>query len=82
MGQMRSLLSGFTRWGMNPGWYIAAPFMILGPLAIALIYSALGNSPPGLRPGVTMSALLGITFFQFVSGPLAEEAGWRGFALP
>jgi len=54
----------------------------LGPLAFALVYGALGNPVPGLQPGWTLPLILGQLVFQLFSGPLAEEAGWRGFALP
>lgn len=80
--EVRRLLSGFTRWQVKTRWYLAAAFMILGPLAIALVYIALGNSPAGLTPGVTIPVLLGTVLYQLFSGPISEEAGWRGFALP
>jgi membrane protease YdiL (CAAX protease family) len=80
--QVKQLLSGLTRWKVGLGWYFAAAFLILGPLAIALVYGLLGNPVTGLRPGVTSSSLLGTIAFQLFSGPIAEEMGWRGFALP
>jgi membrane protease YdiL (CAAX protease family) len=80
--EVRRLLSGFTRWNVGLRWYIAAAYLFLGPLAFALIYIALGNPVSGLKPGVTASILLGQVVFTLFSGPLAEEAGWRGFALP
>jgi uncharacterized protein len=80
--EVKRLLSGFTRWKVGFGWYFAALFLLLGPLVIALVYISLGHPPVGLRPGVTVTASLGIILFQFFSGPLGEETGWRGFALP
>ncbi len=80
--EVKHLLAGFTIWKVGIRWYLAAAFMLLGPLAIALVYIALGNPPNGLQPGVTMTILLGTVFVQLFSGPLSEEAGWRGFALP
>jgi membrane protease YdiL (CAAX protease family) len=80
--EVKHLLAGFTRWKVGVGWYLAALFLLLGPLVIAMVYIALGHPPVGLRPGVTLFSLLGITLFQLFSGPIAEEAGWRGFALP
>ena len=80
--EVKRLLAGFTRWKVGLQWYLAAAFLLLGPLAIALIYIALGHPAAGLEPGVTIPSLLGIVVFQFFSGPFAEEAGWRGFALP
>jgi uncharacterized protein len=80
--EVKHLLAGFTRWKVGFGWYFAALFLLLGPLMIAAVYIAFGHPPAGLRPEVTLFALLGITLFQLFSGPIAEEAGWRGFALP
>jgi membrane protease YdiL (CAAX protease family) len=80
--EIKDLLSGFTRWRTGLRWYLAALGFLLGPLAVAVIYFALGNPPAGLAPGVTAS-ILGISFFRtLISGPLGEETGWRGFALP
>jgi uncharacterized protein len=79
---VRRLLSGFTRWKIGLRWYFAAAFLVLGPLTFALVYGALGNPVPGLQPGWTLPLILGQLVFQLFSGPLAEEAGWRGFALP
>jgi len=80
--EVKRLLAGVTRWKVNLRWYLAAAFLVLGPLAFALVYGALGNPVPGLQPGWTLPLILGQLVFQLFSGPLAEEAGWRGFALP
>ena len=80
--EVRHLLSGFTRWKVGLRWYLAAAYLFLGPLAFALLYIVLGYPASGLKPGVTASILLGQVVFTLFSGPLAEEAGWRGFALP
>ena len=80
--EIKRLLAGFTYWKVNAGWYFAALFLLLGPLVIATVYIALGHPTAGLKPGVSTLSLLGIILFQLFSGPLAEEAGWRGFALP
>jgi membrane protease YdiL (CAAX protease family) len=82
MSAVGRLLSGFTRWNVGWRWYVAAVFLFLSPLAIALVYIALGNPAIGLRPDWTIPMVLGQIFFQFFSGPASEEAGWRGFALP
>jgi membrane protease YdiL (CAAX protease family) len=80
--EVKHLLAGFACWKVGARWYLAALFLILGPVVIALAYIALGHPPVGLRPGTTIPSLLGTILFIFFSGPLAEEAGWRGFALP
>lgn len=80
--EVKHLLSGFTRWKVGFFWYFAAAFLFLGPFVIALIYIALGHPPAGLQPGWTIPLLLGKVFTQLFAGPVSEEAGWRGFALP
>jgi uncharacterized protein len=80
--EVKRLLSGFTRWKVGAWPYLAA-FALFGlPIAIALVYRAAGGAIPGVKPGLTALALAASVFFTFLSGPLAEEAGWRGFALP
>lgn len=80
--EVKRLLSGFARWNVGWRWYLAAAYLFLGPLGFALVYIALGNPIPGINPGMTFSAILAQIVFTLFSGPLAEEAGWRGFALP
>ena len=80
--EVRNLLSGFTRWRVRWVWYLAA-FMMTGfPLSIAIVYILLGNPIRGMNPDATIGSLVGLLGFTFLSGPLSEEAGWRGFALP
>lgn len=80
--EVKRLLSGFGRWKVGLFWYFAAAFLFLGPLAFGLIYGASGNPTPGIQPGTTLAIIAGQLFFNLFSGPLSEEAGWRGFALP
>jgi membrane protease YdiL (CAAX protease family) len=80
--EIKRLLSGFTRWKVGFRWYFWAAFLILGPLAITLIYRALGNPGPGIVPGETVPSMGGTILFTLFSGPIAEVMGWRGFALP
>ena len=80
--EIQRLLSGFTRWKVGFRWYFAAAFLFLAPVVIALVYQALGNSAPGPKPGETFLSMAGTVLFTLFSGPIAEELGWRGFALP
>jgi membrane protease YdiL (CAAX protease family) len=80
--EVKRLLSGFARWRVGVWWYLAALGLFLGPLAIAGVYRLLGNATPGMTPGLTGTAFAGSLLFTLLSGPVAEEAGWRGFALP
>ena len=80
--EVRRLLAGFTRWRIGRIWYVVALSTVLIPLVLGIGYVALGNEFVGPAAGITGPFLLGELFFIFLSGPLSEEAGWRGFALP
>lgn len=79
---IKKLFSGFARLKVGLKWYIAAFSLTLVPLFISLVYIVLGNPIPGIAPGTTIPFLLSSLLFTLFSGPLAEETGWRGFALP
>lgn len=79
---VKKLLAGFARWKVSVWWYFAALSLALFPLLFALGYILLGNPVPGLKPGTTIPMLLSSFVYTLFSGPIAEEAGWRGFALP
>jgi len=79
---VKRLLAGYTRWRIGWQWYLAALSMALIPLGVALVYIALGHPPRGLREGLTWGGYLVILMQGWLTGPLAEESGWRGFALP
>ena len=71
-------------WRVSIGWYAVAIGL---PIALELVTVALnvamGAHAPiwdGMRPWPT---ILGMTaLYTVFSGPLGEELGWRGFALP
>ena len=76
-------LRRIVRWRVGVQWYL---FVLLG-LPAAMVIGTL------LRPGALASfdisalpsvlAYLGaLAFMVFLGGPLGEEPGWRGFALP
>lgn len=73
-----------TRWRVEPRWYL---IVFLLPVALALISLAAGVLFGGLRPS-SYSPLLPVAYFipfflyMLVFTGLAEEPGWRGFALP
>ncbi len=77
------LLARYVRWRVPVQWYVV---VLLG-LPVAFLLSAL------LLPGALSAfqvptlafglQLLGFSLFIFfLGGPLGEEPGWRGFALP
>lgn len=78
---VRRLLQRLTTWEVEWWWYAVALLTI--PL-IELAVTAVAVDPGVLR-ALTPSALLlfpAAFAAHFVFGPLFEETGWRGFALP
>ncbi len=75
---LRELYSRIVRWRFGVQWYAV---VVLGlPLLIYLV-SRLAPEPVKFdlsTPRLVLSFLLG----QLILGPLGEELGWRGFALP
>ena len=83
---LRELGSRLIRWRVAWIWYAAA----LGiPLAVAVVTVAvnvaLGAPAPSLAELSSFSifpVVLLVRMINPVNGPVAEEPGWRGFALP
>ncbi len=82
-GGVKRLLSHFLVWRVGARWYA---LLVLTPLALTGCAVALnvligGQAPTGMDPSrwymLPLVLLSGLPF-----GPLAEETGWRGFALP
>lgn len=81
---LRAWLWRCLTWRVSPGWMVLA---FLAPLAVltlaAGMHIALGGS---MKPSPAVSHIclfVGNFFLVFlVGGPLGEELGWRGFALP
>lgn len=88
---VRSVLLPLTTWRVNPVWYFVVLFgypilivltiflvLLLGIPVPAKYYSVPSQSWYQLFPGL----LLGYVQTVLFQGPLNEEPGWRGFALP
>ena len=83
--------AGFGRWlrrslHLRVGWLwyglalLTPPLLILAALGI---HAALGGAlPPSSLQGNTLTALLVFVQITLLGGPLGEEFGWRGYALP
>jgi len=82
MPAVSKLLRGFTIWRVHLKWYLAALFLFIGPLIFALFYIMLGFEHVGIDPSLTPVTLVIAIMSTLYLGPLSEEAGWRGFALP
>jgi len=87
---IRQLLGRFLRWRVGFLWYIVTLFGIaaIGLTAIGLNTLFGGTAPSlSLPPGAPSElwyAVIPVFFLVnfFLGGPLAEEFGWRGYALP
>lgn len=77
---LRALLSQIVRWRFGFQWYL---FVLLGMPALGLGAAMLGGGKPifGLHQWYLYIPLLASRLY-LDPGPLGEELGWRGYALP
>jgi membrane protease YdiL (CAAX protease family) len=92
---LRELFSRIFKWRVGPQWYV---FTVLGVPILTFISAITGLSLTRLTPVAPadlatlfnwsgLPAAIGPWFLHFLvvflfGGPLGEEIGWRGFALP
>ena len=80
---VRRLLRRIVLWRVGLGWYL---FAFIGvPLVMtlgAIIVPGGLASLQFLGPGYVLTYLVTFVFVAVLGGPLGEEIGWRGFALP
>lgn len=80
---LKSLLSRLGEWRVGLRWYAFALFYMAAiKIAVALLYRmGTGGWPTfgsGYGIGIVFTAIVAAIF----GGPLGEEIGWRGYALP
>ena len=86
---VRALVGRLLRWRVGLGWYAAVLLSAAGLVWAARgVFGWLGGAvppmtlPPDVPPDAWPLAVPMIVLINLlVGGPLAEEAGWRGFAL-
>ena len=83
-GELRRLLAGFSLSRLSVRWAAVALVLPLVMMAAAIAGSVAIFGAP--RPSVSIS-VGGVVLVEFVrvlflGGPIGEELGWRGFALP
>jgi uncharacterized protein len=80
---VRTLLGKFCQWRAPVGWWL---FVVVAPLAVVLgAMSICGFGPAATTTADLGRALLVVPITLLVAlpfGPLPEELGWRGYALP
>lgn len=75
---LKALYSRLIRWRFGIQWY--ALVLIGIPVMGWLVSRFTGSSP--LKPTNSIGQFLWLLFYLLSTGPLLEELGWRGFALP
>jgi membrane protease YdiL (CAAX protease family) len=78
------LLASLFRWRVSPGWYLVA---LYGPALVAVAGAAAWFGPGALAydrlwPAVVTRYVPVALLTLLTAGPIQEELGWRGFALP
>jgi uncharacterized protein len=81
---VRRLARRIVLWRVSYGWYL---FVLLGMPAIVLISTvvvpgALASFRASAVPSTLFLYVVTTPIFLFAGGPVFEEIGWRGFALP
>ena len=77
------LLGRLLKWRVLIRWYVfALGYMAAIKLSVAVVYRLTHHHWPHFGPHSTASILVLIVVAGIIGGPLGEEIGWRGYALP
>jgi uncharacterized protein len=83
---LRELGARMIRWRVGWRWYAAALGIPLGVAVVTLALSVALGAPISalaqLPPVDTLLFVFALRLINPLDGPLGEEPGWRGFALP
>jgi membrane protease YdiL (CAAX protease family) len=83
---MAALLRKFTIWRVGWGWFalvlLMAPVICVTPAYLNMFFGAPDPTMALLAALPTMLLMFTIRLVNPFDGPMQEEMGWRGFALP
>jgi uncharacterized protein len=81
-----TLLRKFTIWRVGWKWFavsvLLAPLMCLAPAYLNMFFGASNPTSALIATFPTMLFMFVVRLFNPTDGPMQEELGWRGFALP
>jgi uncharacterized protein len=75
---LKSLYGRLIRWRFELKWYA---LVLLGIPSVGWIAARITGASP-LKEANSPAEFLWLLFYVLITGPLCEELGWRGFALP
>jgi uncharacterized protein len=75
---LRQLLGMLFRWRFGLRWYV---FLLVGIPLAGYALAQVAGPEPALEIG-SPGMLLAVLGILLITGPLGEELGWRGYALP
>jgi membrane protease YdiL (CAAX protease family) len=83
-GELRRLIGGFSVSLVSGRWVLVALLLPQAMIVVAIAISVVtfGAPTPVLTIAVAVALAREFVRVLFVGGPLEEELGWRGFALP
>lgn len=78
---IKKLLSGWTKWRVGFGWYVAAISPLFISFLAAAIFLILGGEMANPEQSVAGPLVISLVL-SIITGAMGEELGWRGFLLP
>ena len=81
-----ALLRRFTIWRVGWGWFavvlLMAPVICVAPAYLNMLFGAPNPTTALIASLPAMLVMFAIRLVNPMDGPMQEELGWRGFALP